>query len=384
MKKWKSALLVLSITAILCGLPLIPAYSTPVTAPIVVLFGESEGEIAVANMILSEFPNSNIVKYGSPHFSLIFWRAISDVIYVAHGSEKGVAISSHEIHWADFARLALCTPSGRQYFASCYSQEAAQLASSLRPTAHILGFDGVIDAELASLCIMALMHSSRGNTELATNGFFRFCELVVAKTLTPEQHRFLPLAVIDLAFAQAPWWVSGYGFTAGYVDARLTLGGAYYSGNWYSGSYVVAMSGAYVLTIPGNGIPATHSSSLPHAIASWYSWATGQYWLDEYVHYMIYYLNSNQRIMLAVPALASTMIYFTFFAYSIPGLLWLLVGLVLSVLNAVLSIIIPYLPWVENLLKGPGFHQYFLLLSGILDPGSFFYSLLAWDICRHR
>jgi hypothetical protein len=311
-------------------------------------------------------------------------RAISDVIYIVHGSEKGVEIGSHKICWADFARLAQCTPSERQYFASCHSQEAARIASSNRPTAHILGFDGVVDAELASLCIIALMHSSRGNLELAINSFFRFFELVVAKALTPEQHRFLPLAVIDLLYLQAPWWVSGFGFAYGNVDGRPTLGGAYYSGNWYSASYVMAMSGAYVLTIPGNGVPATHSSSLPYAIASWLAWATGQWYSDFYVYYMTIILSSNQRFMLAIPALASTMLYFTIFASSIPSLFWLFVSLVISVFNAVLSLITPYIPWVQQMLNNPGVHQILLLLLNIIDPGSFFYSLLAWDICRPR
>ncbi|MFX1577394.1 MAG: hypothetical protein ACFFCF_09470 [Promethearchaeota archaeon] len=335
-------------------------------------------------MILSEFPNSIIVKYGSPHFSLIFWRAISDVIYVAHGSEKGVAIGSHEIHWTDFARLALCTPSGRQYFASCYSQEAAQFVSSIRSRSLILGFDGVVDAELASLCIIALMHSSRGNLELAINSFFQFFELVVAKALIPKQYRFLPLAVIDLAYFQAPWWVSGFGFTAGFVDGRATLGGAYYSGNWYSGSYVMAMSGPYVLTIPGNGVPALHQSALPYAIASWLAWATGQWYSDPYVYYMTIILSSNQRFMLAVPAFASAMIYFVSFGSSLGSLLGLFVALVLSLFNTFLSLISPYIPFVQGFLNDPGVHTIFTLILNFIDPGSFFYSLLAWDICRPR
>jgi len=334
-------------------------------------------------MVKSEFQNAILVEYGSPQFALTFSRASCDLIYVAHGSLEGIAVGSQKLPWDNLARMASYAPSERQYFVSCYSQEVVQIASTLRPESQILGFDGVVDAELASLCVIALMHISRGNTEQALDSIFRFFELTVAKTLAPEQHRFLPLSVISLGYLQAPWWASGYGFAWGAVDGRATLGGAYYSGNWYSGSYVMAMSGPYVLTIPGNGAPATHQSALPYAIVSWWCWATGQWYSDPYVYYMTVLLNTNQRFMLAVPAFASAMIYFVIFALSLTSLLGLFVSLVISLFNLFLGFIAPYIPFVSAFLNNPAYSILTLLLN-FIDPGSFFYSLLAWDICRPR
>ncbi len=382
-KRWKLGI-VLSITVVLCGVPLISAFSTPFVNPIIVLFGNSEGEIAVVSRIKSEFPSTIIVEYGSPQHAMVLWRAISDVIYVAHGSKDGIVQGSQTIRWTNFVGTALGVPSESQYFASCYSQEAVQIASSRRPEARFLGFDGVIDAELASLCITTLMHATRGSRELAMNNIYEFFELAVAKTLNPEGHRFLPLAVIDLFWGQFPPFPYGNGYAWGWVDGRPTIGGAYYSGNWYSGSYVMAMSGPWVLTIPGNGIPATHSSSIVHAIASWWCWATGQWYSDPYVYYMTVQLSTSQRTMLALPALASSMFYFISFGSSVFSLLGLFVVLVVGILNFFLSIIAPYISFVYAFLNDPGLNQIWTYLLNYIDAGSFFYSLLAWDICRPK
>ena len=365
-------------------IPVIGAMETPVVSPIIVVFGHSEAERVFVSEFVSEFPSSIVLEYGSIEQLLYLPRAVSEVVYVGHGSGKGIACNGHVIPWSVIATLVLAVPSHRQYIAACHSYKASVLASAKRPSSYIVGFDGEIDSKFTSYAIESLIWFSRGEKERGMEKFQDAMNLKVKRVLNQQESEpILPLglAALDLP----PPFAEGISLVYGLWNGKPTLGGGV--GTWSPDS-ICAIAGSNLLIDPiGENFQASlWTCDIVIASARWIAWATGNWNWDPLVSY-ITGLPEEQRFMLAGPSLTATIILMAL-GIMISAILSLLdvpstvLSLIAGLVNFFISIAAYYIPVVNVWLNAPGPHQIALLLMNMLDYGSIAHTLLIFDICN--
>ncbi|MFX1336616.1 MAG: hypothetical protein ACFFAM_19430, partial [Promethearchaeota archaeon] len=124
------------------AVPLVQAYSTPSMTPLIVIMDHSSPETqATVTELQKEIP-AVTVKYKSIQYSIETLRTHSIIIFVGHGSSKGIQTERDVVGYQDL----ILNVAPVNIFAACYSHEATKL--STRKT--ILGFKGQIDGILAA------------------------------------------------------------------------------------------------------------------------------------------------------------------------------------------------------------------------------------------
>lgn len=378
MNKSRRWLMVFTVLVLFNSVPVMVAFSTPITGPVVVIFGHSEAECVVARVIREEFPKTRIVEFGSFETGFVLYRAVSDVIYVAHGDEQGIPFGTGVLSWDYMANIAMHVPSRSQYFAACYSAKASELASEHRSRSRFVGFDGMVDANIGALAIAAHMHSTRGSYEQALKLIYDLFDLVVAKVIYPDYYPFLPLA-LTWNYLSPPFSI-GLAVVEGWVGGRATLGGGSYGDN------IVALSGSYFMIDPtGAGAYLESWCDLPSAVAHWSMWLLGPsyYWQSSFVSYMVGNLNTNQRFMLGGPAVILTCVLIVLGGLSLYSLS-IYITLIVPIINFFMSLFSPYIGLLNWLWSDPGIQSILPFLLNVLDLGSLAMALLTWDICRPR
>jgi len=84
--KIECALLVIAVLSPLWVMP----FSTPVVADVVVVMHHDSAASTAVRTITENVPDVQVVEYGSLEYALTIHRTFGRVVWVSHGSEKGI------------------------------------------------------------------------------------------------------------------------------------------------------------------------------------------------------------------------------------------------------------------------------------------------------
>jgi hypothetical protein len=158
----------ISLTVVITGVfvlslvvvPLSIGFYFPITYPIVLQFGNDQTLDSTARTLSSNIEHSKIVHVSmAGELDNIERKACQAIFYVGHGTEEGLKLGNELISWSKFSELIASTSSKEHYFAACYSS-GVQVESKTG-----LGFNGLVDADLAALAILTYYHWPRNQTK---------------------------------------------------------------------------------------------------------------------------------------------------------------------------------------------------------------------------
>lgn len=173
---------------------LVPALRSPIPTPVVMVLSGEKRVTYTSNKIDAMLPRAIEVREGHLLTPWILMRARGAVIYVGHGTPRGIQIGSKLVGWTDFAEQVQRTPSRMVYVASCYSQKAEQVVEATS-TKQVFGFKGLVDVDEAAYSIAASIMYARGKEEAARNFLHTLTKVMFGKVLTPEKYHLWTLMI---------------------------------------------------------------------------------------------------------------------------------------------------------------------------------------------
>ncbi len=175
---------------------LVPALRSPIPTPVIVVLSGEKRVTYTSNKIDAMLPRAVEVREGHLLTPWILMRARGGVIYVGHGTQRGIQIGSELVEWTDFAEQVRRTPSRRVYVASCYSHKVEQVVEATSKK-QVVGFKGLVDVDEAAYSIAASIMHARGEHTAARNLLYTLVEVMFGKLLTPEKYHLWTLYLID-------------------------------------------------------------------------------------------------------------------------------------------------------------------------------------------
>lgn len=130
------------VVTVLMAVPFVQAYSTPSMTPLIVNMDHSSPETQVTVTELQKEIPAVTVNYKSIQYFIETLRTHGIIIFVGHGSSKGIHTEGEVICYQDLIQNIAPV----NIFAACYSHEATKLSTKKT----ILGFKGQIDGILAA------------------------------------------------------------------------------------------------------------------------------------------------------------------------------------------------------------------------------------------
>ena len=82
------------------SMPYVQALVTPIPNQLVVKLDDSQNTDNAVSSLKQNLPNAVVMEFSSTEFNLKYWRFLSEVIWVSHGSEEGVMINGKLAEWA--------------------------------------------------------------------------------------------------------------------------------------------------------------------------------------------------------------------------------------------------------------------------------------------
>jgi len=180
-KKLKVPVIVL----IVLSMTLIPALTSPITSPVIVVLSGDEPIIYTANKISELLQKAIIVKKNNIFENLILMRAVGEVIYVGHGTQQGIKIRSNVVSWEKFAKEIHHVPSKTIYVAACYSENLAKIEK----TKMVFGFKGLVDVDEAAYLTTATMAATKGDVEKAGKLLRELTQIMIGKIVEPWKYK---------------------------------------------------------------------------------------------------------------------------------------------------------------------------------------------------
>ena len=200
--------------------------TSPIASPVIIVLNSDESVTYTANKI-SELLNHNpiIVHIESFQEKLILTRIVGPVIYVGHGTPKGIKIQNRVINWRTFAEEIQYTPAKMVYIAACYSEHFVKIMNRIRPELIVFGFKGLVDVDEAAYMIASLINTIVGNLNKANTLLSELTEIMLGKILTPLKYH-LWLLGYQTKQIRGIWHVKYYQYRPNYV--RYTHPDNYY------------------------------------------------------------------------------------------------------------------------------------------------------------
>ncbi len=140
--------LILIISSLISSVIFIQALSTSVPGTIVVQLDEDASIKSASRVLQENVKGISILKYNSFKFLLISNRILQPIIWIGHGSIKGISINKELIKWNDFSNEIEKSRS-KDIILSCHSNEIIQQTDLTENDA--LTFYGKIDSNLGGL-----------------------------------------------------------------------------------------------------------------------------------------------------------------------------------------------------------------------------------------
>ncbi|MHA1583415.1 MAG: hypothetical protein ACTSYM_13085 [Candidatus Baldrarchaeia archaeon] len=178
-----------TIVLIVLSMTLIPALTSPVASPVIVVLSGDEPVMYTANKIGELLQNAMIVEKNSMFGTLILMRAVGEVIYVGHGTQQGIKVGGNIVGWENFAKEIRHIPSKTIYVAACYSENLAKIAEKKGLSKLIFGFRGLVDADEAAYITTATIFAMMGNVEKTIKLLNEFIQLTIEKINQPWKYK---------------------------------------------------------------------------------------------------------------------------------------------------------------------------------------------------
>lgn len=142
----------------------------PITGPLVLQLGNDRAVRDSAKQLSQEIDKARLLYVGSlVELRMICRKAIGQLFYVSHGSEKGLQIGLNIVDWNTIHSVVEKTPAKEHYFAACFSNNIGKIEDKT-----VLGFPSIIDAEVASLLVSMTYQYIHGNFDELTQLIQRF------------------------------------------------------------------------------------------------------------------------------------------------------------------------------------------------------------------
>ncbi|MHA1769962.1 MAG: hypothetical protein ACTSYL_01685 [Candidatus Thorarchaeota archaeon] len=151
--KLRTALLVIAVLSPLWVMPL----SAPVVSDVVVVMHDDSAVRTAVRTITVNDPHVQVVEYGSLQYALTIHRTLGRVVWVSHGSEKGILAGATVISWSKFSRFVTDTPN-RDIVLACNSANIYEFVPS---DDEVVGIDGLVDAGLGGLIVAYLLSPNK-------------------------------------------------------------------------------------------------------------------------------------------------------------------------------------------------------------------------------
>ncbi len=129
--------------------------SSPVVSDVVVVMHHDSAVSTAVRTITANVPDVRVVEYGSPEYALMIHRVLGRVVWVSHGSDKGILAQSHVLSWKTFSSRIEMTP-GKDIVLACDSAAIYRYVDDRSA----IGFTGAIDATLGGLVTTYLLAPS--------------------------------------------------------------------------------------------------------------------------------------------------------------------------------------------------------------------------------
>lgn len=140
--------LILIISSLISSVIFIQALSTSVPGTIVVQLDEDASIKSASRVLQENVKGISLLKYNSFKFLLISNRILQPIIWIGHGSTKGISINKELITWNDFSNEIEKSRS-KDIILSCHSNEIIQQTDLTEYDA--ITFYGKIDSNLGGL-----------------------------------------------------------------------------------------------------------------------------------------------------------------------------------------------------------------------------------------
>lgn len=111
-------------------------------SPLLVMFGDSEAEIAAGVQLLHNFSNSIIIDFSASKQQIMEYTA--PVIYIGHSSEEGISYSNQLVQWSFLSSIIGKSVSNNHYILGCNSQTISELTAQTGK--NVVSFDFEIGA----------------------------------------------------------------------------------------------------------------------------------------------------------------------------------------------------------------------------------------------
>lgn len=153
MLKFELVLVMIVMVSPLWVMPL----SSPVVADVVVVMHHDSAVSTAIRTITENIPDVKVVEYGSLEYALTIHRTLGRVVWVSHGSEKGILAGATVISWSKFSRFVTETPN-RDIILACNSANIYKFVPS---EDEVVGIDGLVDAGLGGLIVSYLLSPNK-------------------------------------------------------------------------------------------------------------------------------------------------------------------------------------------------------------------------------
>ncbi len=146
---------ILSIALLLLSISMVgvSALSTAVPTPVAVEL-TNDPIVHRSSQILRQKANVQVVKYGSLEYSLLIHRVVAPVVWISHGSEKGLLINDRPQPWYTVKDLVHRTI-GKDILLTCDS--SSFIRQNPAEKSEVLTFNGLIDADIGAFAVSYLL-----------------------------------------------------------------------------------------------------------------------------------------------------------------------------------------------------------------------------------
>ncbi|MBD3160283.1 MAG: hypothetical protein GF309_16005 [Candidatus Lokiarchaeota archaeon] len=213
-KRNLSCSLIISIFVASC---IILPFSVPVVSNVIVRMNDDNATNQAIATLVDNAPNSIVVDYRSPMYSILISRVIRAAIWVSHGSEQGILADNALMLWGEFAKDIAITPS-KDIVLACNSK---QLESYVSPQEALL-FDGSVESNLGALLVSLILGGVHSLNAIASK------LISLATGQTPLM--FLELTTLEFAWDTINFMIglmlagAGLYITQGVVNAIYGMG----------------------------------------------------------------------------------------------------------------------------------------------------------------
>lgn len=167
------------------SMQLLPALTSPVAFPVVVVLSGDEPVMYTANKIGELLQNAMVVEKESVFGTLILMRAVGEVIYVGHGTQQGIKVGGNIVSWESFTEEIRHIPSKTIYVAACYSENLAKIEK----TKMVFGFKGLVDVDEAAYLTTATIAAAKGDMGKAQKLLKELTEIMIGKIIEPWKYK---------------------------------------------------------------------------------------------------------------------------------------------------------------------------------------------------